>query len=63
MADLSSYPDTGDETSDETGVGPDRGSTASTPRWVSVVGIVIAIVLLLLLVGLHLSGALGPGLH
>jgi hypothetical protein len=59
MADPPSYPDTGDDT----GVGSDRGSATSTPRWVPVLGIAIAIVLVLLLVVLHLTGVLGPGAH
>jgi len=59
MADPPPYPDTGDDT----GVGPDRGSATSTPRWVSVLGIIIAIVLVLLFVVLHLTGTLGPGAH
>ncbi|GEM_PF-1845448 len=63
MSDLPPYSGTGDDTSNDTGVGHDRRSTTSTPRWVSVLGIVIAIVLLLLIVVLHLTGILGPGLH
>jgi hypothetical protein len=59
MADPPSYPDSGDDT----GVGPDRGSASSTPRGVPVLGIVIAIVLVLLLVVLHLTGVIGPGAH
>jgi hypothetical protein len=55
MADPPSYPDTG--------AGPDRGSASSTRRWVPVLGIVVAIVLVLLLVVLHLTGVLGPGAH
>ena len=55
MADPPSHPDTGD--------GPDRGSATGTPRWVPVLGIVIAIVLVLLLVVLHLTGVLGPRAH
>jgi hypothetical protein len=42
---------------------PDRGPTTSTPRWVSVVGIIIAIGLVLLFVVLHLTGSVGPGGH
>jgi hypothetical protein len=59
MADPPSYPDTGEDT----GVGPDRRSASSTPRWVPVLGIVIAIALVLLLVVFHLTGILGPGAH
>ena len=59
MADPPPYPDTGDDT----GAGPDRGATTGAPRWVSVVGIIVAIVLVLLVVVLHLSGSVGPGAH
>ncbi|MGH2804133.1 MAG: hypothetical protein ACRDL4_13965 [Thermoleophilaceae bacterium] len=59
MAAPPSYLDTGDDT----GVGPDRGSVTRTPRWVFVLGVVIAIVLVLLFVVLHLTGTLGPGAH
>ena len=58
MADLPPYPENGDDTS----VGPDRGSTTSTPRWMYVSG-VIAIVLVLLFVILHLTGGGLGGLH
>jgi hypothetical protein len=34
-----------------------------TPRWVSVLGIVIAVVLVVLFVVLHVTGTLGPGDH
>lgn len=36
MADLPHYPDSNGDTGDDTGVGPDRGSTTSTPHWVKV---------------------------
>lgn len=45
----------------DTDVGPDRGSTSSTPRWVKVFGIIV-IVLVLLFVILHLTGR-GLGSH
>lgn len=53
------YPDIGDDT----GMGPDPGSTTSTPRWGWVLGIGLVILLLLLMVVLHLTGTMGPGLH
>jgi hypothetical protein len=60
MADLPSHPGTDDDTS----AGPGRGARpAGRPRWVPVAGIVIAIVLVLLLIVLHLTGTLGPGGH
>ncbi|HLE98576.1 MAG TPA: hypothetical protein VI540_01675 [Gaiellaceae bacterium] len=57
MADPSPYPDT------DTGVRPDRETATGTPRWVPVLGILSAIVLVLLLVVLHLTGVIGPGAH
>jgi hypothetical protein len=57
MADPSHSPETGD------GRGPDHGATRGTPRWLVVVGIVIAVALLGLIVFLHLSGVIGPGVH
>src|SRR5438128_2407904 len=41
----------------------DRGRPTGTPRWVRVLGIVIAIALIALPVVLHLTGALGAGAH
>ena len=52
------YPDTGHDTD----MGPDRGSTTSTSRWVYVYWI-IGIALVLLLVALHLTGTIGPVHH
>jgi hypothetical protein len=57
MADLPPYRDS----NGDTGVGPDRGSTTSTPRWVKMFGL-IALVLVLLFVILHLTGR-GLGRH
>ena len=51
MAEPPSYPDS----DDDTGTGPNRESPPSTPRWVYVFGI-IAIVLVLLVVFLHVTG-------
>lgn len=56
MADPPRYPDTEGETGE-------RQSTASRPRWVPVLGILIAMVLVLLVVLLHLTGTLSPSAH
>jgi len=53
MADRYPNPD------EDTGLGANRESTTSTPRW----GLVMAIVFILLIVVLHLTGILGPRLH
>ncbi len=65
MPDLSPDPDSTGETGEtgELGSGPDRESARGRPRWLSVLGIIIAIVLVLLFVVAHLAGAIGPGLH
>jgi hypothetical protein len=55
MADPPPYPDTGDD--------PGRGAATGKPRWVSALGIIIVIALILLFVVLHLTGTLGPGAH
>jgi hypothetical protein len=41
------FPDSNGDTGDDTGVGPDRGSTTSTPRWVKVSGIIVIVLVLL----------------
>ncbi len=51
------------ETEEDTGRGPDPGVATGRPRWVFVVGIIIAIALVGLMVFLHLTGTLGPGAH
>jgi len=47
VADLPPFPDSNGDTGDDTGVGPDRGSTTSTPRWVKVSGIIVIVLVLL----------------
>jgi hypothetical protein len=59
VADPPAYPRPGDDA----GVGPSSRSTAGASRWLSVVGIVIAIAFVLLIVVAHLTGVIGPGLH
>lgn len=51
-----------DYTGDDTGVGPDHGSTASTPCWLSVFGI-IGLVAILVIVIVFFTGVGGPGGH
>lgn len=58
MADLPSYPDSGDDR----GADPDHGSATSRPWWVYAIWI-LGIVLVVLFVALHLTGAVGPGGH
>jgi hypothetical protein len=63
MADPPRYPDTGDDT----GVGPDRGPTTGTPRWVKVSGLIALIVILLFVIVMLVrgpgAGGHGPGRH
>ena len=61
MADLSPHPGT----DDDIGVGPDRGSTTSTPLWVKVFGIIALVVVLLFVILLFTRGpgGHGPGRH
>ena len=59
MADRPSSP----ETEADTYRVPDGGAPTSRPRWVLVLVVIVTVALVGLLVFLHLTGALGPGLH
>lgn len=59
MASTQSLPDPG--TGDTVGVASERGSTAGTPRWVWVLGILIAFISLSLLVSMYVPEILGGG--
>jgi hypothetical protein len=41
----------------------DGAPASSTPRWVLILVTIVAVALLGLMVFLHLTGTLGPGLH
>ena len=65
MAHLPPDPHSDSDTGEDIGVGPDRGSPPSTPRWVKVSGI-IGIVLVLLVATMMctgIGGEHGPGRH
>jgi hypothetical protein len=49
--------------SPETGNDADRGPGGAPARWVVVIGIAVAVAVLGLIIFLHLSGAIGPGIH
>jgi hypothetical protein len=51
------------EDADRARRGPEQNASRCTQRWVVVVAIGLAIALLGLIVFLHLSGAIGPGIH
>jgi hypothetical protein len=63
MADPPPYPASNGDTGDDTGGGPDRGSTSSTPRWVKVFGIIGGILVLLVVIMMLIGGEHGPGRH
>jgi hypothetical protein len=58
-SDRHAYPDTGDTG----GKGRKRRSGGGTPRWITVLGVAVAVLVVLMFVFLHLSGAVGPGVH
>jgi hypothetical protein len=51
------------DTDDDTGVGPARGATTGTPRWVRVSAIVVLVLVVLVVVMLVIGGNHGPGRH
>jgi hypothetical protein len=59
MAELPSHPDT----DNDAGQRPAGGPASGTPRWLTVVGIIVAIVVVALVAVLHLTGVIGPGAH
>jgi hypothetical protein len=48
---------------DTGGPGPERRSADGPPRWITVLGVAVAVLVVLMFVFLHLSGAVGPGVH
>ena len=54
-------PDT--DSKGDTGVGPNRGSTTATPRWVKVFGVIALVAVLLFVLLLFTKGPHRPGLH
>ena len=59
MADPLRSPDDTDRARGE----PNQDAPSGASRWVVAVAIILAIALLGLIVFLHLSGAIGPGIH
>jgi hypothetical protein len=48
----------------DTGIGPDRGPTTSTPRWVKVFGVIVIVLVLLVVIMMFIGGGShGPGRH
>ena len=60
---MADHPPRDPKTGEDTGAGADRGAASRPRRWVFVLGIIIAIALVVLMVVLHISGTLGPGVH
>jgi hypothetical protein len=51
------------EPGDQARRGADGGGARGTPRWLLILVVIVAVALLGLMVFLHLTGSLGPGLH
>ena len=51
------------EADDQARRGADGGAATGTPRWLLILVAIVAVAVLGLMVFLHLSGTLGPGLH
>jgi hypothetical protein len=58
MPDPPPSPETGNDAD-----GPSGAPAGGPPRWVVIIGIVAAVAVLGLIIFLHLSGAIGPGIH
>ena len=48
---------------DEPRIGPDPQSVPGIPRWMTVVGIAVVVLVILMFVVLHLTGVMGGGTH
>jgi hypothetical protein len=59
MTDPPSYP----HTRDEAGAGPGSKPAANRSRWKVIMFWIIGIVIVVLVIVLHLTGAFGPGAH
>ena len=63
MADPSPSPNSTSNTGNDTRVRPDRGAITSTPRWVKVFGIIVAVLVLVAVAVMFIGGGHGPGRH
>ena len=41
----------------------ERGLSATAPRWITVLAVVVVVLVIAMFIVLHLSGAVGPGAH
>lgn len=57
------YPDSSADNGGDGAAGPGGKPTTGRPTWQSALAIVIGIIVVLLFAYLHLSGAVGPGVH